>query len=423
MSPGLTIFGATLTLAKSYRRGTHRACSPATTVERFRPLGERIGMTRLANVTGLDVIGLPVWVAIRPNARGLSTSQGKGLTHDAARASALMESIETWHAETIERPVVIESAAALGRRTAIVEIDRLSHYADSLPRADAPIPWIEGYDLIQHRPCWVPFECVSTNYVVSARRAAETTFVQSSNGLAGGNHVLEATAHALAELIERDAIAGHAAALRRLDPALRVDVSTIDDDDCRTVLDRLAQVGITAALFDLTSDLAVPVYACSIVDADATLRWRTLPVFSGYGCHPTPAVAVLRSVTEAVQSRLTYISGSRDDISATEYARGGNAEDLQSFRTRLAASPPSQKFGGRADLATASFDGDIEMMLERLRGAGIGNVVAVDLSRADAGVPVVKLVVPGLAAPAPMIRGRQIASPGRAGSTVMAEAA
>ena len=412
MSPGLNIFGAETTLAKSHRSGTHRACTPAETLARFRPLAPRIGLTRLANVTGLDVIGLPVWVAIRPNARGLSTSQGKGLTHDAAKASALMESIETWHAENIDRPLIVESAAALARRAHVVDIAALSHYADSVPRRDLPITWIEGHDLIQQQPCWVPFECVSTNYVVSARLAAETTFVQSSNGLAGGNHVLEAVAHALAELIERDAVAGGSAALRRLDPALRVAASSIDDPDCRTVLGFLDRAGVTAAVFDLTSDLGIPVYACMIVDADETLRWRTLPPFNGYGCHPTPAIAVLRAINEAVQSRLTYVSGSRDDITAAEYARGGNADDLKSIRDRLAITP-TRRFAERSDLATPTFDGDIDLMLAALRRAGIASVVAVDLGRADIGVPVVKLVAPGLAAPVPMIRGRSIRTPDR----------
>jgi YcaO-like protein with predicted kinase domain len=61
---------------------------------RFMPA---MGITWLANVTGLDRIGLPVCVAVRPNWRALSTSQGKGETIEAAKASALMEAIESWH--------------------------------------------------------------------------------------------------------------------------------------------------------------------------------------------------------------------------------------------------------------------------------------------------------------------------------------
>jgi ribosomal protein S12 methylthiotransferase accessory factor len=413
MSAPLRLFGVEQRLAKAHRSGTHRSCTPAETLARFRPKAAQIGLTRLANVTGLDVVGLPVWVAIRPNARGLSTSQGKGLTHDAAKASALMESIETWHAEHIERPVVFDSAWSLARRANIIEVDGLSYYEDAPPRPDLPINWIEGYDLIQDAPCWVPLETVSTNYVVPARMNPAPTFVQSSNGLAGGNHVLEAVTHALAELIERDAVALGAAALRRLDGSIRVDEASVMDPDCRTVLDYLKRAGLTAAIYDLTSDLGIPTYACTILDNDDEVRWRTLPPFSGYGTHLTPGIALLRAVNEAVQSRLTYISGSRDDITPSEYRRGGNADDLASFRARLAAAPATLRFADRADLATDSFEGDITHMLDVLRAGGVRNAVVVDLSKPGMDVPVVKVVAPRLAAPVPLIKGRNIVTPGR----------
>src|SRR3954469_14776054 len=52
------------------------------------------GITRVGNVTGLDRLGIPVYMAMRPNSRSLSVSQGKGLSHDAAWVSAVMESLE-----------------------------------------------------------------------------------------------------------------------------------------------------------------------------------------------------------------------------------------------------------------------------------------------------------------------------------------
>src|SRR5207249_2958495 len=91
--------------AKGWWQGTHRTVPPAETVARLRPLMAGFGITRLADVTGLDRIGLPVFQAIRPLSRSVSVAQGKGLTADAARASALMEAVETWHAERIDRPL------------------------------------------------------------------------------------------------------------------------------------------------------------------------------------------------------------------------------------------------------------------------------------------------------------------------------
>src|SRR3954452_18760347 len=115
MPTAVTLFGETLRAAKTYVRGTHRTRPPRETVAAYRPLMPRLGITRLANITGLDTVGIPVYVAIRPNARSLSTSQGKGLDADSAQASALMESIETWHGEHMLNPVRWDSTQALAR--------------------------------------------------------------------------------------------------------------------------------------------------------------------------------------------------------------------------------------------------------------------------------------------------------------------
>jgi len=42
------------------------------------PILKDFGITRVGEITGLDRIGLPVWIAVRPNARSLSVS-GEGL--------------------------------------------------------------------------------------------------------------------------------------------------------------------------------------------------------------------------------------------------------------------------------------------------------------------------------------------------------
>src|SRR5215467_3082672 len=86
-----------------------RTIDAATTVARARKLFGAFGITRVANVTGLDCIGIPVVMVCRPNARSLSVSQGKGIDLDAARASGLMESIELFHAERINLPLKLGS--------------------------------------------------------------------------------------------------------------------------------------------------------------------------------------------------------------------------------------------------------------------------------------------------------------------------
>lgn len=91
--------------AKGHRAGTDRTISPARTLERIAPLLSAMGITRVADVTGLDCIGIPVAFCCRPNSRALAVSQGKGLDLAAAKASAIMESVEGFHAERVSLPV------------------------------------------------------------------------------------------------------------------------------------------------------------------------------------------------------------------------------------------------------------------------------------------------------------------------------
>ena len=81
---------------KGYVTGTHRAIAPEQTVAHAGRFAHALGITRVADVTRLDTIGLPVVVVHRPNVRSLSVSQGKGVSLAAAKASGLMEAIELY---------------------------------------------------------------------------------------------------------------------------------------------------------------------------------------------------------------------------------------------------------------------------------------------------------------------------------------
>ena len=82
-----------------YCTGTRRCRAPGQTLELIGPLLGRFGITRLADITGLDCLGVPVAQAVRPAAATVAVSQGKGATRDAALVSAAMEAIELHHAE------------------------------------------------------------------------------------------------------------------------------------------------------------------------------------------------------------------------------------------------------------------------------------------------------------------------------------
>src|SRR5690242_12498019 len=189
---------------KSYRMGTHRLIPPEETLWRVCPLMRDMGITRIANLTGLDWIGLPVVAVCRPNARSLSVSQGKGLDLAAARASGLMEAVESYHAEHIDLPLRRASYDELRMNHPVVAVDALPRLSVNSFHPAMRLLWVEGRDLRDGMPLWLPFELVHTDFTLPLPDGSGS-FLMSSNGLASGNHPLEAISHGLCEVVERDA--------------------------------------------------------------------------------------------------------------------------------------------------------------------------------------------------------------------------
>jgi YcaO-like protein with predicted kinase domain len=349
-----------------------------------------LGITRVADVTGLDCIGLPVFQAVRPNSRSLSVAQGKGITREAAVASALMEAVEGWHCERVDVSLVYDSYAPLSKRARTIDVMRLPVQRGATFRSSYPLLWAEATELMTGESIWVPFECVSTNFV-EPNRAGET-FVASTNGLASGNHRLEAIAHALCEVIERDAYALWLARGGSNQTGTRIDLTSVDDGAVQDLLSRLSAAGVLVAVWELTADTRIPAFICQLVDHPNTPRWAQIGLTGGMGCHLDAVVALLRALTESVQSRLTHISGSRDDM--FHYETQANLDDVHAA-VDLAQRPADKAFS-RVDLSTDTFQDDVASLASALAQIGVDSVAVVDLTRAEVGIPVVKVVVPGL---------------------------
>ena len=382
--------------AKRFFAGTHRLVTPDETVARIRPLMPLLGITRIGDVTGLDTLGIPVVMVTRPNARSLSVAQGKGLTLAAARASGLMESVEAYHAEHIHLPVKLGTANELRFSHRLVDVGVLPRSSVGTLHGDLRLFWVAGADLVAGAPTWVPFELVHTDYSLPIL-AGSGAFLMSSSGLASGNHLLEATSHAICELVERDATTLWRCGDEESRRSRRVDLATVDDPDCREILGRYERAGAATFVWETTSDVGIPAFVCVLVDREPN-PGRAIAPMAGYGCHPARGVALLRALTEAAQTRLTLITGARDDV---RFGMGAPAEDLDAarrFLTEHAAVAPERSFHDAPNRPAETFDDDIAWELDRLRAVGLHQVIVVDLSRFELGVPVVRVVIPGLEA-------------------------
>lgn len=379
---------------KGYFTGTQRLRAPEETLAAYRHFMPMMGITRLANITGLDRIGLPVCLAVRPNARTLSTAQGKGETLAAAKVSALMESIESWHAERIDAPLLYDSATALARRARVADTGALALRADATFYPERPLHWIEARDLMDGQPTWVPFETVAVNFV--KQPGHKPLFLESTNGLASGNHPVEAVVHGLCEVIERDATTLWEAVPLARRKARQLDLATVTDPALRRVLDTLEAQGVVVAAWDITSDIGLPTFTCACIEDPDGEHWRPVGVASGHGTHLVPEIAFSRALHEAIQCRLTTISGSRDDMFPADYLKYGD----RAYHARVIAdvrTPPAPlAYDPVRPPVSDCFEDDLDTILACLRRAGLRSALAVDLSRPEVGIPVVKVVVPGL---------------------------
>jgi ribosomal protein S12 methylthiotransferase accessory factor len=381
---------------KKYRAGTHRLVSPEETLESVRRFFPIMGITRVADITGLDVIGIPVVTVCRPNSRAVTVSLGKGLDVAAARASGVMESIEAFMAERITRPLVLGSFNDLRSSHSLVDVDLLPRTTESLYHPDLPILWIEGQELLTGTPRWVPYEMVHTAYTLP-RPSGTGAFVATSNGLASGNHHLEAISHAICETVERDAATLHRVralaetALRRIDPR------SVDDPGCGEALDRFDRADMSVAIWDITTDIGIPAFTCVIAEGRRH-PGRVTYGAEGMGCHADPKIALLRALTEAAQSRLASISGGRDDPAGWDYSQKLEPELLPAQAADLVGEA-ARDFAAVPAFDGDSLDADVAWELTALRSAGISEVIAVDLTCEEFGIPVFRVIVPGLEGP------------------------
>lgn len=384
---------------KTFTNGTDRLVSPAETLERVRPHFERLGITRVANVTGLDHIGIPVVMAVRPNSRSLSVTQGKGLSLSAAKASAVMESLEGWHAENPVIPVYRATASDLAKHRRIIALPDDEFSLIGASWRDVEIPWVQARRLPDGDPVFVPYDFVHLDTRPGAQdESSRRVFgggIINTNGLASGNHPLEATNHALSELIERDAYykwTGIPVAAR---VATTVDLTTVDDANCNWMLERIVSAGFKPLVEDIRSDVNVPAFRC-IIGADPKYGIKPEPFFIGWGCHPRREIALLRAVSEAAQSRLTAISGSRDDMFRSKYFELQDQSKMIKNWKYLSTAPSARNFTDIPTYSNDSLDADTAVLLRQLDSVGIEEVVVADLTHPEIGVPVVKVICPAL---------------------------
>jgi ribosomal protein S12 methylthiotransferase accessory factor len=369
---------------KTYNNETQRAVPLQETLARIEPKVPAAGITRVADITNLDRIGIPVFSCIRPTAMdgAITVYNGKGATIEESRISAIMEGIERYSAEVHDRNLRV----ALYR-----EMQGLGPVLDPhdliLPKgADTErfTSWCEGYDLVSNRTLWVPAYAVFHPLPPQYRGPCRT----NTNGLASGNTTEEAIFHALSEVIERDAWS-LVEATRDTGPV----VSEIDDPVIRDMQKKFSDAQVEVTVRDITSDIGIPTIAA--VADDVLLKDPSLLTI-GIGTHTSARIAVMRALTEVAQSRLTQIHGAREDTTLADMRKKMGYERAKRINGYWYRNNGTVPYADIPSSDTDDFKNDIGNIIEALKKQGLDRVIVVDLTREEIGIPVVRVIVPGL---------------------------
>lgn len=378
---------------KRFVGGTQRTATPEETLERVRPALRATGISRLADITGLDRIGVHTTLAFRPNSPTLSNASGKGATLVASMTSAAMEGIEIFHAETIRTPTFEATYDEVAAEwPAVTGWDVYNRTRHAIIRRDTPMMWLRAWDLVSDSEVPVPYLLATMGEHPRQRPRPWMPFPCGSNGLASGNDPAEALHAALLEVVERDATASYLAAWGAALGAIpRYRLDSVTDDRVLELLGRFETADIGVVLFDCTVDTGVPV--CMAYNYDR--RDRHLGIYRGYGAHLDPAIAMMRALTESAQSRAIYIAGSRDDYYRHDRLRHRLGDSGRVVRL-LRAMPENVEADRYPDRATPTFEEDLGILVDRIRAVGLDEVLVVDLTKPELDIPVVRVVVPGL---------------------------
>jgi len=397
---------------------SERTVSAEETLTRASRAVGAFGVTRLADITGLDRLGIPVYTAVVPKSDDtISVYNGKGTRPVDAKTGALMEAIERQTALRASLATIEGSLRELRRgRLAVADPRSFNHKLRDSYDEDRSYLWTEVYDLMANKPVLVPAGLVG--YGPQYGKAHSPFQVNSSNGLASGNCFEEAVCHALCELVERDAFTlaelrsqWIPRARREAEFGAQAGAEGWDDDSAYPRIDLTAagdpfpellasfeRAGLRPVVRDTTSDLGV----CCAVASTADDSVPGFPLaHGGMGAHPNARIAVVRALTELAQSRAVDIQGVREDILPSDAPAKASSRHTQrvgkidSRRWIFQQSGRLRPFGEMPSFQTDDIAEDIRLILSRLAGQGIERVLVADLSE-PGGFSVVRVMAPGL---------------------------
>jgi ribosomal protein S12 methylthiotransferase accessory factor len=402
--------------------GGHRTVPPEETLARHghhvSPITGAVPVLERASPAGDGV--LHVYVAgnnvarphhdlahLRGDLRTLNA--GKGTTDAQARASGLCEGLERYSGvfrgdEPRRRARMRElggSAVPLGE--CLLFSDRQYRERDARNATgsrfgfipvpfdpEAEVDWSPVWSLTRGEVRHLPTAFCYYDY---PQPDEQTYCLACSNGNAAGNTLEEAILQGFLELVERDSVAlWWYSRVRR--PG--VDLGSFGEPYLGRVRTFLHKHGREFWALDLTADLGIPVFASVCRRTDGPPE----QIVFGFGAHLDPRVALLRAVTEMNQMLSSPLLEPEGKELGDPYA---DPETAHWLKAATAAKQPYLLPAAGPPRAAASYPHawaddvteDVRACQALVERAGM-EMLVLDQTRPEIGLPVAKVIVPGL---------------------------
>ena len=403
--------------------GTSRIIPIDKTLLHVSEIAKEIGLTRIADITYMDKLYIPNYSSVLPGTEDyIWVYSGKGPTKQHAKASAIMESIERYSSlpRSYTKKFVTGTYNELTKSYSILHPYEVIEPLSFDFHDDMFMDYVKGFDIINNEDILVPAGLGLFRYNPSSPSINPFAF-QHTNGLASGNVLEEAVCHALAEVIERDAISLaqlRASAIpfhilynvfnslqRQGYPVKPFSKDTFQDDytifpdvlvsekdyqPITKLIKKFEKFNIKLIIKEVTTNIKIPTFNVACVE------WISHDygyLAEGHGTHPDKRIALLRAITEVSQTRVANIQGARDDLRKIKY-NNNNTDDKNAWQFM-----PSKKTINFSEIMTYQNEDildDINLIVKYLKEAGLKKAIIVDLTNPNIKIPVVRAIIPGL---------------------------
>jgi ribosomal protein S12 methylthiotransferase accessory factor len=410
-----------------------RIKAPIDTLQEIIPISNKIGVTRISDITHMDKLQIPNFSAVLPGTEdSIWVYSGKGVTKFQAMAGALMESVERYSSlfSSNEGSIIQGKYPELSKtyKKVLNPAEVVEPIEPSFDEQNSIVDFLQGYDLMTNEEVLVPARMVFSKYTANPPVAMVFPY-SHTNGLASGNVLEEAICHALFEVIERDAVSIAELSSSSIPYTILTRISSffksqgndfftnfedkfVDDssifpdvditeiakefDTIKFLVGRFTKAGINLLVKNITQDIGIPTFVVS------SIEWVTNDYgyfAKGYGTHIDPRIALIRAITELSQTRAANIQGARDDLKKIKYSED---DEIYKRKWEFISSLSARKiknsimFSEIKIRSNNDIRDDINHILKSFKNSGLNRAIIVNLTNSKTEVPVVRAIVPGL---------------------------